>query len=73
MENRIKVKCLPFGEETEGGRYYAAVDGECVGENGRTHWNTKQEAKDCGFRYLVYKLNFGEQTKQKVEGCSSRQ
>jgi hypothetical protein len=56
---RIAVKQLPMGDTTTEGSFYATVDGEKVGENGRAFWDTEQAAYDCGFRYLVYELNFG--------------
>ena len=58
MTDRIKVKSLPLGNTTDEGRYWAEVDGEKVGEDGRAFWETRQQAKDCGFRFLVKKLNF---------------
>ena len=64
--DRIKVKRLAFGDTTKDGAYYATVDGKNVGENGRTHWKTESAARDCGFRFLVYQMNFGKS--DEIEG-----
>jgi hypothetical protein len=42
---RIKVKKMPLGEYTSDGCYYAQVDGENIGVNGRTHWETEAAAR----------------------------
>jgi hypothetical protein len=57
MKVRIKVKSLPFGETTDQGRYYAEVDGEKVGEDGRCFWDKWSDAKTCGVRFFMRKHN----------------
>lgn len=55
--DRIKVKKMPLQETTLDGPYWATVDGENVGENGRCHWQTESDAYACGARYLMRVLN----------------
>ena len=57
MKERVQVKALPFGNTTEEGRFYAVVDGEKVGENGRCFWEKRSDARACGIRFLMRKDN----------------
>ena len=50
-----KVCKLPLNEYTEEGAYYAKVDGKVVGENGRSHWETYDDALACGQRFIEMK------------------
>lgn len=51
--SRIKVKRMPLGETTDQGPFYCQVDGENVGADGRSHWETESDAMACGRRYLI--------------------
>lgn len=42
---RIKVIKMPLGQTTNDGAYYAKVDGQNIGVNGRTHWHSEASAR----------------------------
>jgi hypothetical protein len=50
---RIRVRKLGLGDTTDEGPFYAQVDGENVGENGRAFWETREDARRCGERFLA--------------------
>ncbi|WP_338632160.1 hypothetical protein [Afipia carboxidovorans] len=52
---RIRVRKLGLGDTTEEGSFYAQVDGENVGEDGRAFWETRDDAQRCGERFLAAK------------------
>lgn len=49
----IEIKKLKSGEYTEEGSFYALVNGQKVGENGRAFWKTESEAMACAKRYVI--------------------
>lgn len=57
MENRITIHTLPFGDTTDEGRYYAKVDNENIGMDGRTHWQTYEAAMVCARRFVMNSVN----------------
>lgn len=59
MKRRIKIKTLPNGDTTDQGPYYATIDGENVGLDGRSHWHTYADAQHCAVVNL-YRMHMGE-------------
>lgn len=49
---RIQVRKLPRHETAAEGAYWAEVDGQKVGDNGRAFWRTAAEARRCGMKFL---------------------
>lgn len=54
---RIDVKQLPLNQITDQGRYWAELDGEKVGWNGRAFWETASDARACAVKNLMKKDN----------------
>lgn len=48
----IKIRKFPNGERTEHGAYWATVDGDNIGVNGRTHWETEAAATLAAETYI---------------------
>jgi hypothetical protein len=42
---QIQIVKMAFGNTTKEGPYYAKVDGENIGINGRTHWESEAAAR----------------------------
>ena len=59
-----KIKKLPLNEMTADGSYWAKVNGQKVGANGRAFWNTRSEAIACARRYILATENTGKQNDQ---------
>lgn len=53
MSRRITIHKLPLNYYTLEGAYWAKVDGENIGEGGRTHWPTYDDAHACAVRFIA--------------------
>jgi hypothetical protein len=61
MGQQVSVHKLGLNETTVEGAYYAKVNGENVGTDGRAFWNTAAEAEACARRYVLAIENTKEQ------------
>jgi len=53
MGNYFKVSSLPLGETTSEGSFFAMVNDENVGTDGRCFWDTEADAEACARRYIL--------------------
>lgn len=50
---RIQICKLGPSQSTEQGSYWAKVDGQHIGEGGRSHWHTHTAAMACARRFIM--------------------
>lgn len=51
-KHKIKICKLGLGFSTPEGAYWAKVDGDNIGEDGRAFWETHEEAQAAAERYI---------------------
>lgn len=63
---QLVVKKMPFGDRTDQGVWFVfdETDKINIGEGGRSHWPTKDQAEACAFRYLKNNIAALSQTKE---------
>ena len=69
-ENRIQVCRMGLNETTQDGPYYAKVDGEIIGLNGKTHFANGERARLAAESFIILQDKFNTREQQTMDSMS---